>query len=219
MEINMNCQFCGKPSKFFQLCKQCNELKDQGIIVKCEKCDTWHYANENCPTCNPTENIITQKSDLKCIICGEPSNGKHFCLNCYKKYKDKSIDIRITNCITIEILDKYGNRQYKCDDGHYVRSRAEKIINDFLFREKVRAIYEEPIYYKENGKDKTLKPDFYLPDYDIYIEYNEINTKAYLKNKEYAMQIYKELNKTVIIMDDNDLTDIKAFLKPKLNLH
>lgn len=93
------------------------------------------------------------------------------------------------------------------------------IISDFLFNNKVRAIYEETIYYKENDEDKTLHPDFYLPDYDLYIEYNELTNKPYLKSKEYAQKIYDTLQKKVFIMNERDLLDIAACLKPKLNLH
>lgn len=53
---------------------------------------------------------------------------KTFLQKCYAKYKDRSVDIRITHCTETEILDEYGNLQYKCDDGRKVRSRAEKII-------------------------------------------------------------------------------------------
>lgn len=213
----MNCQVCGKPSGYFPLCKECNTLKEKGKIVKCEKCGKWHYASKPCPDCRTVP--FEPQDGLTCIICGENSNGKHFCKKCYAKYKDRSVDIRITHCTETEILDEYGNLQYKCDDGRKVRSRAEKIISDFFFKERVRAVYEETIYYSENGEDKTLHPDFFLPDYDMYIEYNELKNKPYLNSKDYTQNIYKKLNKKVLIIDDNDLRDIAACLKPKLGLH
>ena len=234
----MNCQICGKPSGFFPLCKDCNEVKEIGKIIKCENCGKWHYANKPCPECKQIETkakkrieqflatrdeytkpSVEPSNELTCIICGENSNGKHFCKKCYAKYKDRSVDIRITHCNETEILDEYGNLQYKCDDGRKVRSRAEKIISDFFFKERVRAVYEETIYYSENGENKTLHPDFFLPDYDMYIEYNELKNKPYLNSKDYTQNIYKKLNKKVLIIDDNDLHDIAACLKPKLGLH
>lgn len=216
------CAICGKPTGTYMFCREHQKEKEEGAIVKCEECGTWHYYNEPCPNCSKIahyRNSITNDNELTCIICGQISNGKHFCRSCYAKYKDKAIDVRIKNCTEFSVLDAYGNLQYKCDDGRKVRSRAEKLISDFLFNNKIRAVYEENIFYKENGEDKILKPDFYLPDYNIYIEYNELKNPKYLKSKEYTQKKYEELEKKVIIMTDNDLLDIPAFLKPKLNLH
>ena len=146
-------------------------------------------------------------------------NGKHFCLNCWNKYKDKSIDIRITNCKEIKILDQYGNLTIECDDGRKVRSRAEALISNFFYNNKIRSVYEKTIYYEEKGESKTLHPDFYLPDYELYIEYNEIKKKSYLKSKEYTKKIYEQLGLKVIIMDDQDLNSIAGFLKPILKIN
>ena len=167
----------------------------------------------------PKAEAVAAASDLTCIICGEPSNGKHFCLKCYHEYKDKAIDIRITNCKETKILDQYGNLTIECDDGRKVRSRAEALISNFFYNNKIRSVYEKTIYYKENGEDKTLHPDFYLPDYDVYIEYNEIKKKSYLKSKAYTQKIYDQLGFRVIIMDDQDLNSIAGCLKPKLGIN
>lgn len=157
--------------------------------------------------------------NLTCIICGEPSNGKHFCKACYFKYKDRSVDLRITHCTDTEILDEYGNLTYKCNDGRKVRSRAEKIISDELFNLKVLSVYEETVnYYTNQGEIIELHPDFYLPQYDMYIEYNELKNKPYLKNKEQTQRMYKELNKQVIIMSEKDLEDVKKYLKQLLKI-
>ena len=106
-----------------------------------------------------------------------------------------------------------------CNNGVRVRSRAEKIIADKLFELNVRTVYEKTIYYTENGENKTLHPDFYLPDYDLYIEYNEITNKPYLRSKEYTKKIYEQLNYKVVIMTNKELNDIDAFIKPLLGLH
>lgn len=214
--MGKSCAICGKASGMYPLCREHLQMKTDGKVVKCEDCGTWHLVNERCSCKQIITKTSLNNSSLKCIICGQPSSGLHFCRNCYAKYKDRSVDIRITNCTETEILDEYGNLQYKCDDGRKVRSRAEVIISNFFFKEKVRAVYEETIYY---DGDKTLHPDFFLPDYDLYIEYNELTNKPYLKSKEYAQKIYKQLGKSVLIITDNDLRDIAACLKPKLGLH
>lgn len=235
------CLHCGQDTKsIYSLCYNCLQLKGENKIVKCQDCGKWHDIDKEC-TCKNTDEKIENKieskeaNDIKnetetseltksnyeltCIICGKDSTGKHFCKDCYYKYKDREIDIHIKHCAEFSISDEYGNLKYKCQDGRKVRSRAEVIISDFLFSNKVRAIYEKDVFYEENGENKCLHPDFYLPDYNIYLEYNELTNKNYLESKKYTQKIYDQLNFKVIIMNDDDLTDIAAFLKPKLGMH
>ena len=232
------CPICGEPTYVYfgkprkdKLCKKHGLMEYNGEIEQCGKCSTWKTTHKPCKCENKKEdddfpdwlknsNTTTNNSDeLTCIICGENSNGKHFCYNCYKQYKDKSVDIRITNCKEITILDQYGNLTIECDDGRKVRSRAEALISNFFYNNRIRSVYEKTIYYKDNGEDKTLHPDFYLPDFDVYIEYNEIKKKSYLKSKEYTKKIYAKLGFNVIIMDDQDLNSIAGCLKPKLGIN
>ena len=213
------CPICGEPTRVYmgnarkdRLCGTHADMLKNGELVLTDK-GQYVKAGEKDP---PKDE---HSSDLTCIICGEPSNGKHFCLKCYHQYKDKSVDIRITNCKDVQILDAYGNLTIECDDGRKVRSRAEALISNFLYNNKIRSVYEKTIYYKEDGEDKTLHPDFYLPDFEIYIEYNEIKKKSYLKSKEYTQKIYDQLKLKVIIMDDKDLNSIAGCLKPKLDIN
>ena len=218
---NLICPICGEPTRVYmgkarkdRLCGKHADMLKAGEIVLNED---GQYISPKAEPAEAPKNAPA--SDITCIICGDPSNGKHFCLSCYRDYKDKSIDLRITNCKEIEILDKYGNLTIECDDGRKVRSRAEALISNFFYNNKIRSVYEKTIYYKENGEDKTLHPDFYLPDYEVYIEYNEITKKSYLKSKEYTQGIYDKLGLRVIIMDDKDLNSIAGCLKPKLGIN
>ena len=171
----MSCKICGNKSGIYPLCNDCFKLRDEGKVAKCEDCGEWHYTNEACKCKKPVKSVVKEPpkenntSDLTCIVCGENSNGKHFCLKCYTKYKDRAIDIRILNCKDSIMLDEYGNQQYKCEDGRKVRSKSEKIISDFLFKYGVRTIYEKAVYYYPNEEETIiLHPDFYLPDHDLY---------------------------------------------------
>ena len=223
---NLICPICGNPTRVYmgkarkdRLCGKHADMLKAGELVLDEK---GHYVKRSAepktvksePTKEQTENELT------CIICGEPSNGKHFCLKCYHKYKDRAIDIRINNCKETEILDAYGNLQYKCDDGRKVRSKSEKIISDFLFKYGIRTIYEKAVYYYPNENETiTLHPDFYLPDFDCYIEHNGVDTKSYKANKAKTEEMYKSLGYKVIVTTENDLVDIEAKLKPILRIN
>lgn len=225
------CPICGEPTRVYmgnarkdRLCGKHADMLKKGEIEQCQKCSKWKITGKPCKceaTMETKESKTTNNTEeLTCIICGENSNGKHFCYNCYKKYKDRAIDIRIINCKDIEILDAYGNLQYKCDDGRKVRSKSEKIISDFLFKYGIRTIYEKTVYYYPNENETiTLHPDFYLPDFDCYIEHNGVDTKSYKANKAKTEEMYKSLGYKVIVTTENDLVDIEAKLKPILRIN
>jgi hypothetical protein len=225
MSEENKCPICGEPTNVYMgkarkdgLCRKHGMQANKGEIIQCEECKKWHNVDEIC-ACKSKQKKTAFTDELTCIICGASSNGKHFCFECWNKYKDKSIDIRITNCKEVKILDQYGNLTIECDDGRRVRSRAEALISNFFYNNKIRSVYEKTVYYEENGESKTLHPDFYLPDYDLYIEYNEIKKKSYLKSKEYTKKIYEKLGLKVVIMDDQDLNSIAGFLKPILKIN
>ena len=72
------------------------------------------------------------------------------------------------------------NLTYTALDGTKVKSEAERVIINFfithdLNESKVRILYENPAewmnYIGENGEYNTPRPDFFIPDYDLYIEH------------------------------------------------
>ena len=230
--MEKTCPICGKLTNVYMgnarkdgLCREHGMQANKGEIEKCPDCGKWHQTLKKCD-CKKKEKteppVIEKKdnenSDLTCIICGNPSNGKHFCLDCYHKYKDKSIDIRITHCNTTQVLDEYGNKTKKAKDGRFVRSLSEKIILDYFFDNYIRVVYEKTIpYVNEKGEEKELHPDFYLKDYDLYIEFNGLTNKSYLKMKNYVNKIYQEKGLKVEILESNDIDDIEATMEKLLN--
>ena len=205
------CPICGEPTRIYmgnarkdRLCGKHADMLKAGELVQ-DKNGKFISPNDE-PKLDPA-------SELTCIICGEPSSGKHFCKNCYNKYKERSIDLRISNCRETQIIDEYGNKTKKTKDGRSVRSLSEKIIIDYFFDNFIRVVYEKTIpYVNEKGEDATLHPDFYLPDYDLYIEFNGLTNKSYLKKKNYANKIYEEKGYNVIILESQDIDDIEGSL-------
>lgn len=53
----MKCKVCGAESGKYPLCKTCNTKRETGEIIKCPKCNNWHYANISCPEKNNDEYI------------------------------------------------------------------------------------------------------------------------------------------------------------------
>lgn len=219
--MGKTCVICGKPSGMYPLCREHLQMKADGKVIKCEDCGMWHIVGSpcGCKASNKTstmDNFIS--TELGCLLCGEPANGFHFCRACYAKYKDRSVDIRITNCNSTQILDEFGSKTKKAKDGRYVRSLSEKIIIDYFFDNYIRVVYEKTIpYTNEKGEEKELHPDFYLMDYDLYIEFNGLTNKAYLTMKDYANKIYKEKGLKVEILESDDINDIEKTMEKLLS--
>lgn len=218
------CVICGAPSGMYPLCREHLQEKQNGNILKCEECGTWHYKDKPCK-CNPQqkqinkdENKIDKKNPAEtivnnCILCGaETKVGYHFCVSCYTKYSSKSITVQIKNCKEITITDEYGNKEIKNKAGVLVRSLSEKIVSDELYDRGIRYQYEPTVpYLKENGEIGELHPDFYLPDYDLYLEHWGIeNNIKYESSRQFKEKIYHEQSKNVAGTTPDDLKDISA---------
>ncbi len=219
-----NCILCGAKTNGTAFCKECWD--------KYSKQEMLDILNEY--TRKKTEEelkIITgeekQVEELTCLICGEPSNGKHFCKNCWKKYfstygkdehKTKRITVVIDNNLKCEVIDEYGNKNTLCSSGAFVRSDCEARIADKLYEHKICVAYEKVVPYddEKTGERKLLHPDFYLPEENLYIEYNGLTGKEYLRKKEYTEKIYKSKGLNILTMSHDDLRDLEGFLAKNL---
>jgi hypothetical protein len=66
---------------------------------------------------------------------------------------------------------EYGVRSVTAK-GEEVRSIAEKSIADYFEKTNINYFYEQkPVFSFDFKKFRISFPDFYLPDYDVYIEY------------------------------------------------
>ncbi len=79
-----------------------------------------------------------------------------------------------------EFYKYMANLTYTALDGTEVKSEAERAILNFFIShnlngERVKIRYEDParwmMYTDSNGNKKSPKPDFFFPDYDIYLEH------------------------------------------------
>lgn len=236
MNTEMKCPICGQPTSVYMgkarkdgLCREHGKQAKNGEIEQCQDCHEWKKKNEIC-ICKGTnlsianENIIIDKG-FKCLTCGYETDGKLFCKKCYSKYCNKEILIKIKNCKEIVPLDDFYEGYFECDDGHVVKSMAEREIDDYLFKNNIKHGYEIPLSLTDDkGKKTTLHPDFCVFD-EIgnplyYIEYwgYDDNNRDYTKTKKFKMPLYKKSGITLInINAKQDVRNLKANLKFKLD--
>lgn len=236
MKEDLKCPICGQPTRVYMgnARKDCLcaahadmlkagkiEIDKNGLFVDKE---TSKILNKD--YVEPKMDQKEQNGVVKCIACGkETKAGFLFCSSCYKRYVDKKLLVEITNCRDITILDDSYEGKFTCTDGHIVKSKSEMIIDNWLFDHSIPHAYEKKLPIDADGSH-DLHPDFFLPAYkgdqdDIYIEYwgyNESNIK-YTESKNYKMKIYKQLNITVICLEEKDMMDISASMSRKLKFY
>ena len=91
----------------------------------------------------------------------------------------------------------------RCKDGHMADSISEKMVDEWLFSNKINH-ERNKIYPGNNG---LFNCDFYLPDYDIWIEYFGLigQVEEYDKGVELKRQIVKDNNLKFIEIIPSDL--------------
>lgn len=244
--MGKQCQICGENAYlYYPLCKKHLEMKSDGLLLKCEDCGKWYVKGEKCScqkeklhtndkTSKNEQSGISELSkktftisdqESKCITCGKQTNGFLFCVTCYKKYKNKQLLVKINKCSEIELLDDSYEGVYVCDDGHVVKSKSEREIDNYLFKNKIQHAYEKALLV-DNNENLTIHPDFCLPNFkgngiDVYIEhwgYNENNIK-YTETKKYKISKYRELGTTLICTYEKDMKDPTLSLQKKLSIY
>lgn len=232
---NLICPICGEPTNVYmgnarrdRLCRKHGSLAKKGEIEQCPDCNSWHNSGETCKCKKPATKSVVKElpkeasaSELTCIICGENSNGKHFCLKCYRKYHEKVVLLKVHKCEfpTGEPLDESYEGVYECEDGHIVKSIAEQTIDNELCDKGIFHSYEAPL---DIGEEKPLKPDFCLKNYlgkgkDVYIEYFGLKGQPkYDEHTAFKMQHYKRLGITLICLYPKDSKNLKFALQTKV---
>jgi phage antirepressor YoqD-like protein len=100
----------------------------------------------------------------------------------------------------------------RTSDGHYVRSRAEQLIDNFLYQNGIVHAYEKKLNIAEE-----MYCDFYLREKKIYIEFwgLEENEKYAVRKKE-KLELYAKYGFNLIQLNNSDLENLDEVLEAKL---
>ncbi len=231
----MYCEKCGKYSGKYPLCKDCYNNENE-----CEICGNNSHGFPLCRECYDKvkeyaeehfEDLVVLEDDEYeenfesyspgfCICCGEEKeNSEHFlCSKCYKEYRNKELVISLIKAKEIKVHESRYYNKYKCEDGHVVKSKSERAIDNFLNKYKIRHYYE-PELSINNDPNYLIHPDFYLPDKNIYIEHWGMdNDEQYKESMSYKLDIYRKLKVTLICTyEHDDIEGLGSALKKKLS--
>lgn len=120
----------------------------------------------------------------------------------------------------LEHKRKHG-MEYKTMNGEVVKSGGERMIADYFHRSKIRYEYEK----SANGRSsrRISRPDFYLPDYDVYVEYwgmvdteDSKTRKEYVKGMEWKMAQYRENGIKIISIYPQDIDSLDSVFRKRL---
>ncbi|HOF35056.1 MAG TPA: glycerol kinase [Spirochaetota bacterium] len=117
-----------------------------------------------------------------------------------------------TNKKELNFRDKFP-ADHRASDGHMVRSRAEVIIDNYLYNNQITHAYERKLPIEEE-----VYSDFYIPmGKKAYIEFwGKEDDEQYNERKKTKIEIYKKHDFNLIELNDNDILNLDDFLPGKL---
>jgi hypothetical protein len=103
--------------------------------------------------------------------------------------------------------------KHRAADGHFVRSKAEMLIDNWLYMAEIVHAYERKLPIEED-----VYSDFYIPTGKVYIEYwGYENDSKYLARKKNKIDLYKKYGFNLIELQDKEVQNLDDIL-PRLLL-
>lgn len=131
--------------------------------------------------------------------------GKAYCYHCFdeRALEDVNFERDVDLAKVLRTSDKVA-----------VQSQGERRIGDFLAAEGIKYIYDERYRI---AADAVVRPDFYLPEFDLYIEYWGMDTDEYLDRRKEKQLLYQRAGKKLISLTPEDLPRLEETLREKLS--
>ncbi len=92
-------------------------------------------------------------------------------------------------------------KNIRAKDGTWVQSDGERLICEALDTEHIRYRYDERFRILDGY---AIRPDFYLPEFDVYIEYWGMDTADYKIGMLKKQQLYQQQGKKLVSLYPED---------------
>lgn len=218
---NNKCLLCNEPTKNNNLfCKNCYQLikkernnfdhnREQSKIYE-------HYFNlKNNLYDSKSNNEFNEKIILLWALAEEYENiyEKEYLINRVRfdilngldKYKNKRNITTRNDAFNDEDFRERWPREHQCEDGHYVRSLSEMLIDNWLYNHDYVHAYEKSVFM-ESDPEAVVLSDFYLKNKNVYIEFWGIeDNDKYFKRKEEKIKLYDENHYNRIDLTEKDI--------------
>jgi hypothetical protein len=108
------------------------------------------------------------------------------------------------------------NKTIEARDGTVVQSQGEKRIADWLTAHGIAYRYDAKFRIIAEFQ---IRPDFYLPELDVYIEYWGLDTPQYKMSMYKKQTLYQQEGKRLVSVYPKDLPGLDHLLESKLRLY
>lgn len=105
-------------------------------------------------------------------------------------------------------------KKIRAKDGTWVQSDGERLICEALDAERIRYRYDERFRILDGY---AIRPDFYLPEFDVYIEYWGMDTADYKIGMLKKQKLYQQQGKRLISLYPVDKPVMAQVLLKKLD--
>lgn len=131
--------------------------------------------------------------------------GKPYCWHCLheKQLEDANFNATVEDA-----------KRLRTVNGVAVQSQGERRIGDWLAGKGIAYSYDERYMI---ARDTRIRPDFYLPEFDLYIEYWGMDTPEYVRNMQMKRILYQRSAKKLISISWRELDRIEKVLEEKLS--
>lgn len=131
--------------------------------------------------------------------------GKPYCRHCLEEriHEDAHFEANVETAKRLRTVDEVA-----------VQSRGEQRIGDWLAKNAIAYEYDERIIV---ACDTRIRPDFYLPEFDLYIGYWGMDTPGYVENMRKKKFLYQREGKKLISLSYRDLPNLENLLQLKLS--
>jgi len=131
--------------------------------------------------------------------------GKPYCFHCLeeKTHEDAVFETDVEAAKRLRTVDETA-----------VQSKGEKRIGDWLAAKGIGYRYDERMMM---AGGERIRPDFYLPEFDVYIEYWGMDTPEYVANMRNKQILYQRERKKLISLSYRDFDRLETLLEEKLS--
>ena len=100
--------------------------------------------------------------------------------------------------------------QYRCEDGHYVRSKNEALVDNWLYSHGVVHAYEKAVFSSEQSFNYCS--DFFLPEQGLFIEIWGNVDAAYAERKARKIAFYERCGYRLLSIEDSQVRNLDDIL-------
>jgi len=133
--------------------------------------------------------------------------GKPYCFHCLeeKTHEDAAFTTDVEAAKRLRTVDEVA-----------VQSQGERRIGDWLAEKGIAYRYDERMMM---AGGERIRPDFYLPEFDLYIEYWGMDTPEYVEKMRHKQILYQRERKKLISLSYRDFDRLEQLLEEKLSRH